>query len=532
MGVKRRLRSRLWVTITTGALLAAACGSGDGDSGADVSAATTTSQQETEQPPATPTGVLRMTSTLYPLSLDPQRDTNFKGVWFYPMYDSLTMQNAEGEAEPWLATSWDRTDPLTWRFELRDDVTFHDGSAFDATVVKKNLERTKADKASPHAAVVAPITEVVVVDPNTVDVKFATPSPAFPLEMSNNPGMMVSGQAIDSGADLTRTPAGSGGWIWDASASVPQQSETYNANPNYWNADVVHVQQVVITHINDINARHNALEAGQVDVVDDGAIARKADLESDGFRSITFPVTMEGVIIMDRTGAIQPELADPKVREAISWLIDREGYLSAVHNGEGSDVAGLFPPGIKWHDPALDDIRDLDVEKAKTLLEEAGYPNGFTVRVGSYAALDQKLGALAQMLAPAGIKVEVVQVQSGVLAAEYRQGKWAIGYALPRQIHPFTQYQQYFNNAGTYNPFKATDTADLTAKVSEAAALDDDEAKPLWDEIQREAIERNILLPMGHTGLIAFLGKDVRGEPFLGGEQPSPHPHGLWIAGR
>lgn len=529
MAAGRLRRARITAALLGVALIAVACGGGD-DSGDESAAQSSTTEQETEQPPATPTGVLRMSSTLYPLSLDPQRDTNFKGVWFYPMYDSLTMQDAKGEPQPWLATSWERPDPLTWRFTLRTDVTFHDGSHFDATVVKKNIDRTKADKASPHAAVVAPITEVVVVDPTTVEVKFKTPSPAFPTEMSNNAGMMVSGQAIDSGADLTRAPAGSGGWILDASKSIPQQSETYNANPNYWNPDVVHVQQIVITHINDINARHNALESGQIDIVDDGAIARTKDLESKGFESIAFPVTMEGIIIMDRTGKLQPELANPKVREAIAWLVDREGYLEAVHNGEGSDVAGLFPPGIKWHVEGLDEARDVDLQKAKALLAEAGYANGFTVQMPSYAALDQKIGAFAQMVAPAGIKVELIQSQSGVVAAEYRQGKWAIGYALPRQTHPFSQFQQYLNNSGTYNPFGATDTADLQAKVNQAAAMDDDAAKPLWDEIQREAIEKNILLPLGHTGIIAFLSEKVHGDAYLGGEQPSPHPHGLWIS--
>lgn len=540
MATTRRVPARRFgravATTVALVLLAAACGGdgGDGDGGVDAGAPASTTPPtlaaETETPPATPTGVLRMSSTLYPLSLDPQRDTNFKGVWFYPMYDSLTMQDAKGELQPWLATAWERPDPLTWRFTLRDDVTFHDGSAFDAGVVKKNLDRTKADKASPHASVVAPIDEVVVVDPTTVEVKFSRPSPAFPVEMSNNAGMMVSGKAIEEGRDLTRSPAGSGGWIWDESKSVPQQSETYNANPDYWNPGVVHVQQVVITHINDINARHNALEGGQIDIVDDGAIGRRADLEAKGFRAIGYPVTMEAIIIMDRNGTITPELADPKVREAISWLIDREGYLDAVHNGEGSAVAGLFPPGVKWHDPTLDTARTYDVAKAKQLLEEAGVGDGFTVRVPTYAALDQKLGAFAQMLAPAGITVELVQVQSGVIAAEYRQGKWAMGYALPRQSHPFTQYAQYFSNAGTYNPFGMTDTADLDPRVIEAAQLDDDEAKPLWDAIQRDELEKNLLMPMGHTGIISYLGPNVRGDAFVGAEQPSPHPHGLWLS--
>jgi peptide/nickel transport system substrate-binding protein len=513
-------------------LLAGACGGGDddGDAAQGGDAQTTTSAVEDQgQAPAEPAGTLRMTSRFYPLSLDPQRDTNYKGAWFYPMYDSLTMQDAEGELQPWLATSWERPDPLTWRFKLRNDVTFHDGSPFDATVVKKNFERTKADKASPHAGVFNPMTEVVVVDPHTVDVKFSTPSPTFPLSMSNNAGMMVSGKAIDSGADLTRSPAGSGGWIWDPSASVPQQSESYNINPNYWNKDVVHVQRIVVVHINDNTARHNALESGQVDIVDDAQPGRRGDFEAKGFKTITFPVSFDSVHIFDRGGQLQPQLADPRVREAITWLIDREGYLEVIHNGEGSPAAGLFPPGSKWHDPALDDYRTVDVARAKELLEEAGYGDGFTLRVPSYASIDQKVGAIAQMLAPAGITVEAVQVQSGVIAAEYRQGKWAFGLGLPRSTHPYTMFADFVAPDSTYNPFKATDTEALVAKAEEAAALSDDEAKPLWDELQREILDLGIFFPLGHVGITSYLGETVRGDAHLGGDQPSPHPHGLWL---
>lgn len=528
-----RTKARVLIALACVGLIAASCGGDDGGGGAasettEAKTVTSGSLVETEKPPAEPTGVLRMSSTLYPLSLDPQRDTNFKGVWFYPMYDSLTMQDAKGEPQPWLATSWERPDPLTWRFKLRTDVTFHDGSKFDATVVKKNIERTKADKASPHASIVAPIKEVVVVDPATVDVKFTTASPAFPIEMSNNAGMMVSGKAIDEARDLTRDPQGSGGWIWDKAASVPNQSETYNANPNYWKKDVVHVRQIVITHINDITARHNALEAGQIDVVDDGAPGRRKDLESKGFKAIGFPVTMEGIIIPDRGGNLTPELGNPKVREAITWLIDRKGYLAAVHNGEGTANAGTYPPGTKWHNASLDEFRKVDVAKAKALMAEAGVSE-FTIKMPSYAALDQKLQAFATMVKPAGINIELVQVQSGVIAAELRQGKWAASYSLSRQAHPFTQYQQYAATTGTYNPFKLTDMTDLDAKAAEAAKLSDDQAKPLWDEIQKGILERGFFFPMGHTGIISFISKNVRGNAFVGAEQPSPHPHGLWI---
>ena len=99
-------RARFGVALLGVALIAAACGGGD-DSGDESASQSSTTEQETEQPPATPTGVLRMSSTLYPLSLDPQRDTNFKGVWFYPMYDSLTMQDDKGEPMGDKTAEWD-----------------------------------------------------------------------------------------------------------------------------------------------------------------------------------------------------------------------------------------------------------------------------------------------------------------------------------------------------------------------------------------------------------------------------------------
>ena len=341
---RTHLLMRLVALLAAASLGAIACGgSGGGDEeGADAGGVggNPAAIQDEGQPPPAPAGTLRLTSRFYPLSLDPQRDTNYKGVWFTPMYDSLTVQDAAGDLQPWLATSWERPDPLTWRFELRTDVTFHDGSAFDASVVKKNFDRTKADKASPHAGVFNPMKEVVVIDTDTVEVRFTTPSPTFPLSLSNNPGMMVSGKAIDSGADLTRSPAGSGGWILDPSQSLPQQSETYNRNPSYWKPDVVHVEKIIVVHINDNTARHNALMSDQVDVVDDAQGGRREDMEAKGFRTITFPVTFDSVHVFDRGGHLQPELADPRVREAITWLIDREGYLEVVHNGHGSAAAG------------------------------------------------------------------------------------------------------------------------------------------------------------------------------------------------
>src|SRR5690606_2992565 len=136
---------------------------------------------------------------------------------------------------PSLATAWEAVDATTWRFELRDDVTFHDGTPFAAEAAKANIERQAATEGNPNASVLAPLDGVDVVDPYTVDVRFTEPAPAFPLEMSMVMGMMASPAAFET--DMTRAPAGSGPWIWNQSDSQAGVVEVFDVNPDYWAPD-------------------------------------------------------------------------------------------------------------------------------------------------------------------------------------------------------------------------------------------------------------------------------------------------------
>jgi peptide/nickel transport system substrate-binding protein len=237
-------------------VVTSACGGGD-----DAADRVPTSSVGSASIAPHPAGDLRIADFGDVTTFDPALTQFAQAGYLYPVYDTLLRQRPGGELAPHLATSWNAPDPMTWRFELRDDVMFHDGARFDATAVKANLERAKATPGNPNAPTFASITDVVVVDPTTVDVHFAGPNPTFPLEMSMEQGMMVSPAAISSGVDLTREPHGSGGWIWNATDSQAGAREVYDLNTKYWATELQGVERIEINVIPDNAARFAALRA-------------------------------------------------------------------------------------------------------------------------------------------------------------------------------------------------------------------------------------------------------------------------------
>src|SRR5690606_16028346 len=153
---------------------------------------------------------------------------------------------------------------------------------------------------------------------------FSEPAPAFPLEMSMVMGMMVSPDALDG--DLTRAPAGSGPWIWQADESQAGVVEVFELNPDYWDPSVQGVERIEVQAIADNNARVNALMAGDIDLASSVQANQVADLESAGMDVVNVAATLPFLVIVDREGATVPALADVRVRQAIGYAIDREAF--------------------------------------------------------------------------------------------------------------------------------------------------------------------------------------------------------------
>ena len=186
-------------------------------------------EAEEEEPAvevAAPSGTLRFVEFSPVTTFNPAKSQTAQAAYLYPEYDTLTRQTATFDLEPGIATSWTSPDANTWVFTIGEGIVFHDGEELNAQVVADNMNWHAATDGNPNAATWAGF-DTATADGNEVTANFNTPQPQFPLEMSMVMGMMVSPAAIAADTDLTRAPAGSGPWIWQADESEAGVTEVY-----------------------------------------------------------------------------------------------------------------------------------------------------------------------------------------------------------------------------------------------------------------------------------------------------------------
>lgn len=400
------------------------------------------------------------------------------------VYDTLTRIGADGKVGPWLATSWTYTDAKTLTLKLRDDVTFTDGSKLDARVVKANLEHgmevnPKNFGSGPY---LASIDSVDATDATTVTIHLKEANPDLPYAFSGWAGYIVSGNGLEDATALTSTPQGSGAYVLDAAKTTAGDTYTFTPNPNYWAAgQVKRFGTVVVKIMNDPTAMANAAQAGSVDYM---ATPDPTVQVGSLTKAYGGPVSILGFAFQDLQGKISKPLADVKVRQAMNYAIDRQSILDNVMGGAGV-VNGSTPfgPSSAGYTTALDSHYTYDPDKAKQLLSEAGYADGFTVKVlvnGQFAKIAQ---AMADQLRKVGIETELSSHSTDIMA-QTSSGDWAMATLVTSVTgQPFTDVTGTVTAASVYNPQKNTDAkiTELLAAASEAS--DEAAASTAYEEL-------------------------------------------------
>lgn len=491
-------------------------------------------EPEPEEEPAAevaaPEGTLRYVEFSPVTSFNPAGSQTAQSAYLYPHYDTLTRQNADFSLAPSLATSWTQPSPTVWRFTLRDDVVFHDGSALNAQVAVDNVNYHAAFEGNPNAATWAALVEARVVDDSTFEVEFANPAPQFPLEMSMVMGMMITPAALD-GRDLTRDPQGSGPWIWNADESQAGVTEVYNLNPTYWDPAAQGVETVTVTAVPDNNARMNALLTGEAEIM---ATTRDAQIDTgldDGNVLLSVPNYFPYILITDREGGLNEPLANADVRRAILLSLDREAYNDAIHAGKADTLGGIYPPAFgQFHIPELDDKYGYDPEQARQLLTDAGYPDGITIEMPIMPAINPHVELLVQMLGASGINVDLIQINNGELGPGTATGQWGISWFRDLLVHPARDLGKFADPNGRFNVFNLEDTAPLNDLLIDAVnATDPDEARALYGEVMEGLIDAGVVLPLGHGGQNGMHVPNLEPAPVLGLNMQAPMPYGVRI---
>jgi len=406
------------------------------------------------------------------------------------VYDSLLRATPDSEIEPWLATDWSyNEDNTVLTMNLRDDVTFTDGEEFNAEVAAANILAFR-DGTSANASYLANVADAKATGEYALEITLSQPDPALLLYLTQNAGAQESPKGAAS-ADAQTVPVGSGPYVLDTDATVVGSSYVFNKNPDYWAPDDQHFETLTINVYDNAQTQLNAIQGGQVDGLNLLDQSAGDQIEAAGYTLYPHELDWSGMILFDRNGALSPELGNVQVRQAINHAIDREAMLEAVVAGSGTVTGQVFNPNTSAYDESLDDQYDFDPDKAKQLLAEAGYPDGFTLQmpqvpIGANTVYD----LIRQYLGDVGITVEYTQVPlqnaiSDILGAKYPAAFFIL------QMDPTAWQTANFSMTqdATWNVFHQPDetVARLTATIQTGT---EEEADAAAQELNKYVVDQ------------------------------------------
>lgn len=403
-------------------------------------------------------------------------------------YDTLLYRTPDGELEPMLATEWSYNDDNTvLTLELRDDVTFSDGAAFNADAVKANMDAFKVANGR-QATQLNSLDEVVVVDEDTVEVHLTAPDPAMTYYLSQAAGLMGSPESLGSDA-IASTPVGSGPYVMDTGSSQAGSVYVFTAREGYWNPDMQKWNRIEMRVLTDVTARLNALLSGQVDAtsldVKTGPQAvsqgKTEYLEVDGWN---------GLLLIDRDGEVNPAMADVRVRQALNYAFDRETMFTEVNASNGEVTNQVFGTTSGAFIEELESRYPYDPDMAKQLLAEAGYGDGLTLTMPAMPGLESTYAVVTQQLADVGITLQTEAITSQEVYTSITDKKYPMVWFQLFQGEAWVNINQWISTSATqFNPYGST-TPELQEMIDEVQVAGDEageKAKAVNEYVTEEA---------------------------------------------
>ncbi|MDI2098671.1 ABC transporter substrate-binding protein [Ruicaihuangia caeni] len=430
-------------------------------------------------------GTLVAAITADPDTLFPWKATQFQAVNVLEnIYGTLTQFDDELNVVPGLAEKWEPSEDGTQvTLTLRDGVTFHDGSEFDADDVKHSLDLIRDEAtAAVAAASIGSVTDVEVVDPLTVTLTLSAPDAGLMANLANVNVAMLSSD--DTEEDLNTEPNGTGAFVYVD--RTPNQSIKLEANEDYW-GDAASLSSLEFRIIADETSIVSALQSGDVQfaVLNDPLVAKTA--EGSGISVVGTPQLSYHALQLNAT---KGALTDVNVRLAMQCAIDRQQVLDTAALGEGEVTGPITSPAFK-SDPEARPCPERDLDKAKEYLAKAGMADGVTVKTivsqGSYATSVNEAQNLQAQLAEAGITLDLEVLEAGAYVDRWIAADFEAAVALNGgRPDPDGMYGRYFPSTGNLNQVAGYNSPELDALFAEGkATMDADERKSIYDEISQ-----------------------------------------------
>lgn len=414
---RRRLKGATLLALALSAVLGiSACSSSSNDSSSSAS---------------TQGNTLTLAMIGTPVSLDPAvagPTTLISNLTYLP----LIYIDKNAKYQPGLATSWKYVDGSAHKqFELtlRSDAKFSDGTPVTGAAVQAWLEYfIKAN--GPFANSLGVGTMVSVPKPNTVLISMTTPNPSLPwiLAQTNGAGYVASTEALTNDA-LAKNTYGAGQYVYDAAASVAGDTYTFSPNKYFFDQKAIHWKKIVVKIVSTPTSVEQGIASGQFNG-GPGSIGTISAAKSAGVTVVSsVPSVWNGIALLNRSDTADNPMGNLKVRQAMNYAMDRNALVKGLINGEGIPTSSWIT--YDGNNKASQSAYPFNVKKAKQLLAEAGYSNGFTFNLLTTTSplaegtASQTLSqAVAQQLKNIGVTVNITEVSPTEFNSNLTSGKF------------------------------------------------------------------------------------------------------------
>ncbi|MGO4438292.1 ABC transporter substrate-binding protein [Rhizobium sp. RAF56] len=424
---------------------------------------------------------IKLGMAIEPAGLDPTiaAPVAIGQVTWQNVFEGLVTINESGKILPQLARSWEiSADGLTYTFKLQSGVNFHDGEVFDSAVAKFALDRARgAGSVNPQKRFFSTIASIDTPDPETLVLHLSSPTGSLLYWLGWPSSVMV---APKSAGDNKTTPIGTGPFKF--STWTKGDHVDLVRNPDYWDKDVsVKLDKATFRFIADPQAETAALKAGDIDAFPEFAAPELMPSFEGDARLKTNVGNTELKVIAGMNTARKP-FDDKRVRRALMMALDRKTIVDGAWSGLGTPIGSHYTP----NDPGFIDLTGtlpFDPAKAKALLSEAGYPNGFTftIKVPQMAYAPRSAEVMQAMLSDIGVTMNIEPTEFPAkwvhdVFTGHDYDMTIVAHAEPMDIDIYSRDPYYFN-------YKNPDFNALMTKIQETA--DPAEQNSLYGEAQK-----------------------------------------------
>ena len=330
------------------------------------------------------------------------------------MYESLVRYDDDLNLVPNLAESFEISDDaLVYTFKLKEGIMFHDGELLTAEVVKANIDRVmNPDKALRQARTFSYAEEINILDDYTLEVKLRQPYMAFLSRLEAF--RIISPAALENEDKLPKNPVGTGQFRfveW-----VEGDHMTVEKNPDWRNADQIQVDTITFKFVPENGTRVAMLETGEADIIYPmpNEMVSKIEANSDLVLEVR-DSTVCRYVTMNQN--VKP-FDDVRVRQALNYAIDKDAFIAVVKGGYGNKLNSAMSPVLPYY--VEHEEYAYNIEKAKELLTEAGYPDGFEATIWGNTESETVRGMnfIEQQLSLIGVKLNVMPLEEGTLSTK------------------------------------------------------------------------------------------------------------------